>query len=116
MRFEAQIIRSSLPDFASFVCSSEPLPDSETFVRNTFGSPDGGPLGAGFGVGDVAAAGAAASLEPLGFVAAAVAGPDAIAGGAPAAVVSSDGRNALANSIPPGRPACSGPLWMLVSY
>src|SRR6185312_13902026 len=117
MRFEAQTIRSSLPLLASLDCSSEPLPDSDGLVRKTFGSPSGGPLATGFGVGEDEAAGASLSVPPLGFEeapgCAAVAGPAATAGGAPAAVVSSDGRNALASSMPAGSPAWSGPLWML---
>src|SRR5688572_17981831 len=107
MRFEAQIIRLSDPFFDSLDSSFAPFPASDSFARMTFGSPFGGPVGAvGLDAGLL-------SAWPLGFDCAV---EPSTAGAAPASALSSDGRNAFASSIPPGRPGCSGPLWISGSY
>ena len=107
MRFEAQTFWLSEPLFDSLDSSFAPLPASDSFARYSFGSPFGGPVGAvGLGAGDGLLSGLPSAAWPFGFDDAVVACSGA--GGAPAAPLSSEGRNAFARSVPPGRPSWSG--------
>src|SRR6185369_16276044 len=99
-----QVIRLSEPFFASLSCSLAFFPASLTLIRKIEGSPSGGPL-LGFGAGAGLLSDGAGDEDGCGAD-----GPGAAATGAEDGGPSSDGRNAFASCVPPGRPSWSGPV------